>query len=155
MKGSLCLALFVAAIGFASASVKSELEARYREVTAAFKAKNVSAIENILMANYEAVGQDGRSIGRKQVLDGFKQQMDMVTDVTWVRKITDLKVNGSAALATVDGDLRAHMQGHKTLELIATTVDDWVKTPKGWKLMVSHLKSSKMLMNGKPMNMGH
>jgi ketosteroid isomerase-like protein len=143
-------------LAFGSYSVKSDLEARYRQVTAAFQSKNIAAISNLLMPDYKAVSPSGQAIGRDQVIAGFKQQMSSVQDVKWRRTIVKLTVSGPNATAVVDGDLHAHLapgRGPKTLEVVATTVDQWVKTSGGWKLKSSKLKTSKMLLDGKPAGM--
>ena len=74
----MCLAVGLGASAFAGPSVKSILEQKYKDVTTAFRSKDIGKIDALLTKDYTAVGPDGHAVDRKRILAGFEQQMKMV-----------------------------------------------------------------------------
>jgi len=149
--------LLICLVLTASADVRQTLADNYVRVTKALQQGNLAPIEALLAQDFKAYTPSGEAIPRDQVLNGFKAQAGSMSNITWPRTIDGLVVSGGKATATVSGHLSATTVGKTRhhIDLIATTVDTWVRLGGKWKLQASHLKASKMLLDGKPASARH
>lgn len=133
--------------------VRTQLTANYAAFSKAFQNRDIHACAQMMMPNYVAATPDGGKANRKQVLADLKQRMTNLSDVTWSRTITKLNGSTDTALATVDGDLKGTMDDKAgrphAVELVATTLDLWVRSKTGWKLQHSRLLKARLTVDGK------
>lgn len=150
-----CLVAAALCMADSQRAVKKELDGHYRAVTKAFQTKNIDSIAGLLTDDYTAVQPNGQVSTKAQVLQDFRNQAAAMHDLKWRRVIRSLTLNGDQAIALVDGDFKGHlaMGGTKMheMEFKATTLDTWTKTPAGYRLQKSEVKSAVATMDGKPM----
>lgn len=121
-----------------------ELEEKYAVVEAAFQRKDLDAVADFFAPDFVVYTQEGDAIERDRVLDGFRKMMDSLSDISWVRTISNLEVQGDQAIATVQGVFRATFssddgQTH-LLEHDLTSEDIWTRSEDGW-----HTRSARNL----------
>lgn len=139
-------------LGPGNAAIKSELDKDYATFTKAFIAKDITKIGSLLTDNFTVETPQGK-MTKKDVLAGYKSMAAEASEVKWPRTITRLDVNEGKATATVEGHFSGKLGGRQSkkqaFELIATTIDLWVKTPKGYRLSHSKVVHHKMIVDGK------
>lgn len=149
------VALFVAlcACGAAHADVKAELQKEYNAISKAFKANDVNAAMKCMAPDFRVFLPDGKSADRKAVAANFQQQMKMMSNAVWERKVKEVRPQGKNSVAIVNSLIKADVkdpQGkvHK-FEMKSTVEDLWTKTPKGWSLLLSRVTMRESKVDGK------
>lgn len=136
------------------ADVKSDLQAKYDKLSAAFAARDIKPFDDALAKNFVLhVGQKNTS--REAVLADFKRQMANMSNVKWVRTVTlvsQAKMGYSATVKSIfDGDFDA---GGTTKHFwnSAVALDTWTKNSQTgeWKLSASRLVSLDAKIDGQP-----
>jgi hypothetical protein len=137
----------------AIADPKSELQAEYDVLSAAFAKRDPAPFETALAPDYVLhIGKRTRT--RASVVADFRKQMANMSDVKWVRKVTNVSGSKGVFVATVksvfDGDFA---MGAKKSHFwnSAVSKDTWIQGPsKHWKLKSSSLTSLDAKVDGKP-----
>ncbi|MBI5705623.1 MAG: nuclear transport factor 2 family protein [Armatimonadetes bacterium] len=137
----------------AIADIKAELQKEYTAISKAFKANDVNGAMKCMAADFKVFLPDGKSADRRAVAANFQQQMKMMSNAVWERKVKEVRPQGKNSVAIVDGFIKADVkdpQGkvHK-FEMRSTVEDLWAKTPKGWSLLLSRVTKRESKLDGK------
>jgi ketosteroid isomerase-like protein len=135
------------------ASVRRSLQMRYEAFTRAFQKKDASAWKAMLTADYEVKQPDEPVMDRARAEKDMTGAMMSMDGIRWKRTIEKLNVSGDCAVATVRGRLTATTTGrdgskHK-MRFDGLTRDTWVLSGAEWKIRLSELLESRMLIDGK------
>ena len=156
----------VLSAAYAGDSVTKELKANYAAMTSAFLKKDINPIAAFLSTDFYVEDKSGKKIPRATILVDYQNQMKMLKDVSWGRKITNVAVSGSTYLVTVEGTVEgtftprprkdqkplAPLKPHK-LHLVATAKDSWTKSGGKWLLHKTVILSRSAMVDGKPVPM--
>jgi ketosteroid isomerase-like protein len=132
--------------------VQATLQAKYDLLSKAFAKKDARVYEKTLSPDFVLVGLDGKQSSKKVVMEGFTQQMSMMTDVSWVRKLGKPTVSGSTATVLASGNFKGKFNGGgkvRVFELIASSQDTWKKNGSDWVLVKSKLVTLNAKIDGK------
>lgn len=162
MKGLAALSMIVV-IGFAFAAgdpakdAKKAIDADYKAISKAFRAKDFTAMSSFLTDDFKAYPPTGDPITKDDVTKDFSQERDQLTDVKWVRKILKFTLDGDVAHVSAEGIMTgklvaSNMKGH-IFKVDAHSEDDWVKVGKDWKIQQTKLGSMETKLDGKPVTM--
>lgn len=152
---SLILLAACATISFAdnAQAVRKTLTANYKAFSAAFQKKDSATISAMLTDDYTATPPKGPTLNKTQICQDLQRQMSMISNATWVRNITSLKLDGNHAIAVVHGNFHGTMTGQDAkshdFKLDAITTDTWVKAGKGYKLQKSVVGKQDVTFDGK------
>lgn len=135
-------------------AVRTTLQRNYETFTRAMQKKDVAGWRRLLAPDFRAKRPDGYVANRAEAERDISGTMMSMTSFRWPRKIEKLEVSGNRAIATVRGRLNGVTKvsdgsTHK-MQFDGLTRDTWIRTKGAWKLRLSELKESKMLMDGKP-----
>jgi hypothetical protein len=150
---SATLAILAAPHDKALESARKELTARYAGISRAFEKKDATGMNEPLAADYELKQPDGRVIKRDAIASGMAQQMNMMSNAKWTRKIESLELKGADAVVSVRGtfDSEFAQQGknHK-FHMNTVTTDTWTKLGKKWMLRSSKVIENRVEVDGMP-----
>ena len=136
-------------------ALKKQLAANYKAFGTAFQTKSIDSVANLMTDDYKVVQPNGKVATKPEIVATFKQEASMMSDVKWVRTITNLTTKGNQAIAIVDGNFTGHIAGQDgkphDFKLVATTQDTWTKTPKGYKLQKSVVQKNVVTFDGRVM----
>lgn len=160
---ALPLALFALAAGAsAQADLRKHLDGIYNELNGHIKAKRIDQANKLFEKHghpkFVYIHADGRKQTSKQMLAEMKASLAPQVKVTKsTSALGKLVVKGSTAKVDTTGEWVMVMPGpdgkSHTLGGVTKTVDTWLKTPAGWKLMEVKTTSEKMTLDGKPYKM--
>src|SRR5580704_5564260 len=94
--------MIVALATLTLADAKSEIEANYAKMAAAYAAKRPMDAAKFMTPTYVSHELNGQTITLKQLLIDERSQMAITRKIDWSRKITAVQVKGDTALATVN-----------------------------------------------------
>lgn len=155
---SIALPVAISMCSFALCDAKTELQNEYNAISKAFKAKDVNAAMKCMAPDFKVLLPDGKSADRKAVVANFQQQMSMMSNTVWERKVKETRPQGKNIVAIVDGLIKADVkdpQGKPHKFEMKTSVEDlWTRTPKGWSLLLSHVTKRESKLDGKVMSGG-
>jgi 4-methylaminobutanoate oxidase (formaldehyde-forming) len=118
-------------------AIAPQLEACYAAVEAAFQRKDLDAVAGFLTTDFVAYEPDGTAVGREQVLASTRRMLETLRDITWLRTITRLVLDGDDAIATVEGIFGATRTGEdgqpQRIELDLSAEDVWTRSGGGWR----------------------
>lgn len=135
-------------------SVTGELKANYTAMTNAFLHKDIKPIDAFLAPDFHVQDTSGKTIERAKILTDYQNQMRVLKDVSWGRKILNVTKTGSIYLTTVegavDGVFVAKGQKSHKLHLVATAKDSWSKVGGKWLLHKTVVLTRAATVDGKP-----
>jgi len=140
-----------------SATVQKELERRYAENEAGFKAKDPDRVMRLRHPDFHTITPDGKVSNREQMYDRTRQFIGRVAEFDSLsERITSLTVNGDTAHAIVaQSTVRKQMFPDSTMHEVKTSVvqrESWIKTPQGWLMWrVDQIKPGETIVDGKPL----
>ena len=154
-KISACIGTLLLFGGAFAADTKTELQANYAAITAAFKKKDIGTIEKFLGKDFSVSNPNGKTSDRASIVKDYKMQMQIMKDVVWTRKITSIVPQGKNFLVTVDGNVTGivpskDMKPHR-LQLVATAKDTWTKSGGTWQIVHTIVVKRVATVDGKPM----
>ncbi len=141
-------------------AVRKEIEAGYKKLSAAMKAKDINGIMALGTVDF-SMKQPGRPAQNgEQVKKEMEQNFAMAKSMSMSTKVKKLNVKGDTATAMTEMTGRMTMvdtQGmfgpkgktHKMSDA-GTSKDIWAKTPIGWKVKSVEVLTYKATMDGKP-----
>lgn len=134
--------------------IQSSLDAQYKALTTAVVKKDWKAFADEMTDDFKTVRASGPALDKKSIVDGFKQQRAMMSNITWTRHIDKLKLVNGVAQVTVFGKFKSDFDAgdgkHHSFSMSAYSADEWVKVGSKWKLRKTTIQSVKVLMDGKP-----
>lgn len=155
---SAAILVVLSVFSIAFGDVKAELQKEYNAIAKAFKAKDVNGAMKCMAPDFRVMLPDGKSADRKAVVANFQQQMSMMNNPVWERKVKEIRPQGKNTVAFVDGFIKADVkdpQGKSHRFEMTTSVEDlWTKTPKGWSLLQSRVTKRESKMDGKALSGG-
>ena len=139
-----------------TAVVRGELEARYAENEAGFRARDPDRVMRLRHPEFHTITPDGNVSSREQMYERTRsfiariERFDSLSEA-----ITALALEGDTAHAVVDQrTLRQQRLPDGKLHEVRTSVvqrESWVKTPGGWLLWrVDQIRPGETLVDGKP-----
>lgn len=136
-------------------SARKEVDAAYRKLEAAIKAKNIDGVLKLSTLDFTMKQPGKKPQNAEQVKAAMMQEFAMAKSVDEVKMtVTKFTVTGYTAEATTSGKMSLSMYGQqgKTNKLVdlSTTKDTWVKGADGWKIKSVDVITDKMTLDGKP-----
>lgn len=134
---------------------KKEIQANYDAISKAFVTKDIDGLSKFYAPDFVAREKDGTTTPRERVIADFTRQMNMLKEVSWVKKIVKLTQKGDEATVTVKGNFKGKMPGQDgkshPFTLQVTAEDVWVKGSAGWLLKSTLVLDRAATIDGKPM----
>jgi hypothetical protein len=134
--------LAAAACGFAGRLWAAEtaadvLHRQTQELMDAVAAGGAEVWEKYLDENIRYTDENGKTMGKKEVVEGIKP---LPAGVSGVIRVTEYKsvLHGSTAVATHVDDEHETYHGHE-LHCQYLTTDTWMKTTAGWRLVAAQV----------------
>lgn len=121
---------------------KAAIMHRYAEITQDFKSHNSKDYASTIANDFQLSGL--YKADKSQTVQGFAHQSLVMSNVTWTRKIDKIILHGNNAIVTQTGHLDGHTGGSRSIHIIATSVDTWVKEKGKWILKSSKVLSMQM-----------
>lgn len=159
-RAPLFLVVFALAVSAMASDLKSTIKSTNAKVCAAFMKKDMNGFETItrpmVTSDFKCI-QMGQTETYDQMVSTMKPQFDMFSKVTSANaKATKIAQKGNNATVNMDHHMTMQSVGpdkkkHKWT-WHGTSVDNWVKEGKEWKLAKMDWKSHTMTMDGKPFN---
>ena len=142
---------------YAGDSVTNELKANYTAMTNAFLKKDIKPIDAFLAKDFFVQDMSGQTVQRAKILTDYQNQMNLLKDVSWGRKILGVTKSGATTFSTVEGTVKGsfldkNQKSHKLL-LIATAKDSWTKSGGKWLLHKTVVLTRKATIDGKATKM--
>lgn len=129
------------AVNAQSDDVKKELTAIYRQIDKITVEKNIEAIETFLAPDFTAK-RDGKELSREEYLKLQAQAAKNIKDITLSEStIEDLDAGEDGEISIKSSQkIKAVVikDGKETeIEFTSKSIDNWVKTEGGWKIVCS------------------
>lgn len=163
MKAKFLLLTLVGLTGIASASsnLRAELTAMNKKVTAAMMKRDVAGFTKIVKGGITPdfkYMEDGKEMSFDTMVDMMKQGMKLFTKMISAKaEIVSLSEKGNDATAITRHSTVSLMTGqdkkpHK-MEFVGTSTDTYKMVKGKWLMSSMSMKTDKMLLDGKPMDM--
>ena len=137
--------------------VRKAIQARYAEMSRAFAAKDAKGFESVFADDFTAKAPGRPKMSRADTFKDFEGQMNAMSDVQWKQTIKSIKLEGNVAHVKIETEMnsKAPMRGGKLedFHLTSKTLNDWVKTTKGWLVRYSETSDLQMSIAGQPLKM--
>ena len=139
------------------ATVQKELEQRYVENEAGFRAKDPDRVMRLRHPDFHTIDPDGKVSNREQMYDRTRKFIARVAEWDSLSEtITALSLSGDTARAIVlQRTTRKQFFPDSTLHEVKTSVvqrESWIKTPQGWLMWrVDQIKPRATIVDGKPL----
>jgi len=146
----------------AAAAARTQIEAAYAKISAAFRRKDVTGVMAFATADFQAKVGPNRTLNRAQAQQNLQQNVDTIRSVREDRyTLGRLVLNGPRAVANVTerftvefndtrGEFGAVGKSHR---LAGTTRyrDTWTNGSGGeWRMKRSEILSTRLLLDGRP-----
>jgi len=136
-------------------AVRKTLNGNYKAISAAFVKRDAKTISDLMTDDYTATPLNGPTLTKAQIMQDMQRQMSSITNASWIRTITSLKLTGKNAIAVVKGNFQGTITGPDSkphqFKLDALTTDTWLKTAKGYRLQKSVVSKNDVTVDGKKM----
>ena len=139
------------------ATVQKELEQRYAENEAGFKAKDPDRVMRLRHPDFHTITPDGKVSNREQMYERTRTFIGRIAEFDSLsEKITSLSLSEDTAHAIVaQRTVRKQMFPDSTMHEVKTSVvqrESWIKTPQGWLMWrVDQIKPGETIVDGKPL----
>jgi hypothetical protein len=162
MKASAFTILFVAVTAVSQAqSLKSQIQAMDKPIRSAMMKRDINAFEKTVKGGITPdfkYWEDGRSMAFDQMISNMKQGFLMYKKVTKVNtKLMSVKEKGTMGSAVekhmMEGVITGPDKKSHTMSFVGTSNDTYKKVNGKWKMASMTMKTDKMMMDGKAMNM--
>ena len=135
------------------AAVKKAVTSQYDKMNAAFKAKDVKGILDVVTTAFTVKRPDGATLKGDQLERALKAQFINTKSIKeWTHEITKLEVTADRVMVTWKSHMVAIVNKagrYHTLDITQEGQDTWIKTPSGWRLNLEDVKRTTNLMDGK------
>lgn len=136
-----------------AADTQKAIQAQYEKRAAAAKKKDVAAALAINASDFVSLDIKGNKRTLAQIKPQLTEAFASAASYTVNTKITKLTVNGDTATVSTADSVRVVMNDKKNNQEAATTnTDIWVKKSGQWVRQQSTMHTSKVKINGKPIN---
>jgi hypothetical protein len=145
-------AVALAASGVAQGDAKTQLQARYNALAAAFAKGDIGLYAQTLAPEYE-LHMGPRTQKKDAILKDFKRQMANMKNSKWTRLVTKTTPKEGKVQVTVKSTFNGDFDAKGKMTHFyneATSLDTWTKLGGKWQLVESTLVSLDAKLDGKP-----
>lgn len=145
-------ALLLAVVGSAQSDLES-LQDDYRAMSTAFQRNDPKTFDALLAPGYTLVQTDGTQWSRDRVMKDFRQQMGMMRNAEWDRRILRIRPDGSLRVVDVIGSFNGSFKGRDgaahVFEMHSYSRDTWQVGTTSNRLVKSQIVSIHAKVDGK------
>jgi hypothetical protein len=154
--------IVIASVAGAQGDVKTQLARVYAQLNDHIKNKRIGKAEKLFAQyghpKFVYINPHGRRQTAKEMLAEMEASLGPQTKVTRsVSRLDKVEVKASTATVRAYSDYALQMPGPDgkthTFTGVSRSIDQWLKTPGGWKLKEVKVVSETMTMDGKPIRM--
>lgn len=139
----------------AQSRAERELRAIYKSAEKAFLRRDANALIATETPDFRQRNQNGSVDTRAQADAGLRRSMQMLKSVESAKfTILSVKPTNKKALVSYRQEIVALLKAPDgvtaRLKTVAQGRDEWIKTPRGWRVRLSETQSSKTTINDQP-----
>lgn len=137
---------------------KKAIVSAYAALDKAINSKNVNGMTAYMTSDFKMKSQMGQTVTRDQFVSAVKSQIGMAQSISSKTTVQSVVIKGTTATVSTSGVsklviLEPQTKAAHKIDVSSKSVATWVKVQGSWKMKFLEQKDSKVLMDGKPMQM--